>query len=219
MKSTTPRLKSRSIRLRSLTPSSADHPQFASISCTCIARIFPLGCVRIPLASAPFVLSMSCQTNQKADMQVASEGPTKITKATIDAAWRRRAPAPAHRARQGLPRAGADRKPDDDDVELCLPAAWHRSRDRAPVAEQDRHARQPCDALARRCPHRGQPDQGTGRRRRRPGGREDRPRPGRTRRSRGDTLARLLDDYARPCRGGPRCAAPGCPLPRYVAMN
>ena len=59
--------------------------------------IIPASRRRFTLASASSVLSMSCHgirlTGRKGTaVKVTSEGPTKITKATIDAAWRRRMP-------------------------------------------------------------------------------------------------------------------------------
>ena len=47
-----------------------------------------------PLANATSVLSMSVSSKDRTTrrMRVTSEGPTKITKATINAAWRRRKP-------------------------------------------------------------------------------------------------------------------------------
>jgi integrase len=70
---------------------SRSHPETAySIGKTVIAVSASLR--HFPFASAPCVLSKSCQKNLGVTMQVISEGPVRITKATIDAAWRRRKP-------------------------------------------------------------------------------------------------------------------------------
>ena len=83
-------------------------------------------------------------------MRVISEGPTKITKATVDGAWRpSEAGSTADCPGQGLPGLGAYREPDRHDMVLCLPPARKRSTDRTPLAQQDGHHRQPDHALAR----------------------------------------------------------------------
>ena len=170
-----------------------------------------------PLASALYVLSVSCQTNPRTgrdSMQVTSEGPTKITKATIDAAWRRRyGRSSADRARQGLPRAGADRERDHDGMELRLSSARDRSADRTALAEQDSDARQPglaCRPMMREARRTGSRD------RRRPvpiQRRRRRPRRRQQRRKRGNTLGRLVDDYERALPRRPKMRGAGLPSP------
>jgi hypothetical protein len=82
-------------------------------------------------------------------MQTSSEGPTKITKAVIDAAWRRRQPGSRviirDRDCRGL---ATDRELFVDGMDLRLPPAWERSPDRMALAEQDVDARQPKHAFA-----------------------------------------------------------------------
>ena len=150
-------------------------------------------------------------------MRVTSEGPTKITKATIDAAWRRR--KPDHRL--------IVRDKDCRGLALIVnptTMTWsyaYRPRGTDPVTGRrwpnrtvtlGNPARTP-----RRCARRGKPDQGAGRRRRRSGGRSEGQAEATSAASaapRWDGLSRIT---LRACPRRPKMRGTGLPSPDYVA--
>ena len=130
-------------------------------------------------------------------MRVISEGPIKITKATIDASWRRR------KAGQRLIVRDKDCRglalivnPTVMTWTLCLPAARDRSRDGPALAEQDSDAGQ----SRRRIPPMMPAPQPTGSKGQAAAGADPaadkKIKAATEQRKRAATLGRLIDDYA-----------------------
>lgn len=84
-------------------------------------------------------------------MRIVSEAPVRITRATIEAAWRRRSAGARLSTRQGMPWSGSDCEPDLDGLELWVQATGHRSHNRKALAEQDGDSGQPGFPVARGC--------------------------------------------------------------------
>jgi len=171
-----------------------------------------------PLASALRVLSMSCQKNPEigVEMHVISEGPTKITKATIDAAWRRR--RPDHRL--------IVRDKDCRGLALIVnptAMAWtyaYRPRGADPLTGR----RWPNRAVTLGNPATHSPDDARAEANRIKGqaaagadpAAEKKARAAHEQRKRGATLQRLLDEYAQVLPRRPKMRGAGLPSPEYV---